>query len=283
MPASRKAVKNTTQTTKTSKYVELSLPTMKRPQSLITPFLVLLLIIASFVIGSLYTRMQYLEQNGTLIGRQTATPPTTQEAFIQYAKNLKLDTDKFSACLKEGKYTQRVTAQLKEAESMGIAATPTFFINGKRIGGAYPYEIFKEVIDKELAGTGSENYMDYSEVLQQAYEDPNGRGFEPIPIEVKIGDEPNKGDKNPSVTIVEYSDFQCPFCQRAVPTMDQILLEYQEKVQLVYKHYPILSSHPNAQLASEASECAREQNKFWEYHDTLFTNQSQWAPLVKGI
>jgi protein-disulfide isomerase len=83
-----------------------------------------------------------------------------------------------------------------------------------------------------------------------------------------------RGDKNAAVTIVEYSDFECPFCQRFHPTMQQIANEYQGKVRWVYRHFP-LSFHPSAEPAAEAAECAGEQGKFWEFADNLFENQSR--------
>lgn len=98
-----------------------------------------------------------------------------------------------------------------------------------------------------------------------------------------------RGDFNAPITLVEFSDFECPFCERHYPTGNQILSNYKGKVRLVYKHFP-LSFHPNAQKAAEASECASEQGKFWEYHDKLFTNQpgglstdkfKQWAGELK--
>ncbi len=91
-------------------------------------------------------------------------------------------------------------------------------------------------------------------------------------IEVSADDDPSIGSENASVTIVEFSDFQCPFCARAVPTVKQILKEYDGKVKIVYRDFP-LGFHENAQKAAEASECADEQGKFWEYHDLLFENQ----------
>ncbi|MFH1447589.1 MAG: DsbA family protein [Candidatus Micrarchaeota archaeon] len=75
------------------------------------------------------------------------------------------------------------------------------------------------------------------------------------------------------LVIVEYSDFQCSFCSRAVPTVKQIIEEYGDKVRIYYKHFPLSQIHPNAQKAAEASECAADQGKFWEYHDKLFENQ----------
>lgn len=82
-----------------------------------------------------------------------------------------------------------------------------------------------------------------------------------------------RGNKNAKVQLVEYSDFQCPFCERAYPTLQQVLKEYGDKVSLEYRHYP-LSFHPFAQKAAEASECAGEQGKFWEFHDKNFENQT---------
>ena len=89
-------------------------------------------------------------------------------------------------------------------------------------------------------------------------------------------DDPSLGNKNAPVTIVEFSDFQCPYCSRfRTQTFDQIKEQYIDtgKVRFVYRDFPLSSIHPIAQKASEASECADEQNKFWEYHDKIFLNQ----------
>ena len=85
-----------------------------------------------------------------------------------------------------------------------------------------------------------------------------------------------RGNFNASVTLVEFSDFECPFCERIYPTLNKILSDYKDKVRLVYKHFP-LGFHPNAQKAAEASECADEQGKFWEYHDKLFENYQKYS------
>lgn len=89
-----------------------------------------------------------------------------------------------------------------------------------------------------------------------------------------------RGNFNAPITLVEYSDFECPYCERIYPTFKQILNQYPDQVRLVYKHYP-LSFHPNAQKAAEAAECANEQGKFWEYHDQLFDNQTAGFSLDK--
>ena len=78
-----------------------------------------------------------------------------------------------------------------------------------------------------------------------------------------------RGDANAKITLIEYSDFECPFCSRHAPTIDKILENYKGKVRLVFRHFP-LSFHPEAQKAAEASECAGEQGKFWEMHDKIF-------------
>ena len=82
-----------------------------------------------------------------------------------------------------------------------------------------------------------------------------------------------RGDAKAEVTLFEWSDFQCPFCGRFHPTMVQLLSEYEGKVKWVYRHFP-LSFHPEATPAANASECAAEQGKFWEYADKLIENQA---------
>ncbi|MEM3067362.1 MAG: thioredoxin domain-containing protein [Thermoplasmata archaeon] len=98
-------------------------------------------------------------------------------------------------------------------------------------------------------------------------------------IQVKVAaDDPVLGNKNAEITIVEFSDFQCPFCARV---QTGALAEFKNsnyfkkgQVNLVYKHFPLNSIHPQAQKAAEAAECANRQGKFWEYHDKLFENQN---------
>src|SRR3989441_1662411 len=80
------------------------------------------------------------------------------------------------------------------------------------------------------------------------------------------------------VTIVEFSDFQCPFCKQVVPTLTQVLSRYREKVKLVFRDFPIDSLHPQARKAAEAARCAQDQGKFWDYHDALFANTPKLSP-----
>ncbi|HEX6903153.1 MAG TPA: thioredoxin domain-containing protein [Thermoanaerobaculia bacterium] len=96
--------------------------------------------------------------------------------------------------------------------------------------------------------------------------------LEPIRVEVAANG-PAKGPANAPVTIVEFSDFQCPFCSRVNPTLAQVREKYGDKVRIVFRQYP-LPFHQQAQKAAEASLCANEQGKFWEMHDAMFANQS---------
>ena len=88
---------------------------------------------------------------------------------------------------------------------------------------------------------------------------------------------PARGPKDAPVTIVEFSDFECPYCGAAHDTVDQVMNAYAGKVRLVYRQFP-LSFHPHAAKAAEASLCAADQGKFWEYHDVLFKNQKKLDP-----
>ncbi len=100
------------------------------------------------------------------------------------------------------------------------------------------------------------------------------------PVKISIGDDdPIIGDPSAPITIIEFSDFQCPFCARFhTQTLPSIMDEYikEGKVKLVFKDFPIQSIHPNALPASVAAECANEQGKFKEMHDALFEKQNEW-------
>ncbi|PJC33537.1 hypothetical protein CO007_02800 [Candidatus Roizmanbacteria bacterium CG_4_8_14_3_um_filter_36_10] len=207
----------------------------------------------------------------------TAGSAPQQESLIsvknlkKYAKEMKLNTGKFNNCLDSGEKKTLVDKDTAYGSSLGVQGTPGFFINGKFLAGAFPFTMFKEIIDKEIAGTGSDVCTDYSTDLQKYCSDPQQKAFDPVAKKIEVGNSQSIGAVNAKVTIVEFSDFQCPYCIRAFPTVEQILKEYKNDVKFYFKQFPLTQIHPFAQKAAEASLCAADQGKFWEFHDKLFT------------
>ncbi|QHG17205.1 DsbA family protein [Nostoc sp. ATCC 53789] len=90
-----------------------------------------------------------------------------------------------------------------------------------------------------------------------------------------IGESPTTGSTQSKTVLIEFSDFQCPYCAEAHKTLKQLLAKYPDKVKLVYKNLPLISIHAEALPSATAAWAAYQQGKFWEYHDALFTNQKQ--------
>ena len=95
---------------------------------------------------------------------------------------------------------------------------------------------------------------------------------------IAIDDQPARGGATAAVTIVEFTDFQCPACSRTQPIIDEVVKEYGDRVKLVIRDYPLYTMHANALKAAEAAEAAREQGKYWEYTALLFKNQQALGP-----
>lgn len=101
----------------------------------------------------------------------------------------------------------------------------------------------------------------------------------PAVVSIDAGKLPLLGNENAKVTVVEFSDFQCPYCEKFfTDTFSQLKTDYIDsgKIKFAFRHFP-LPFHQNSQKAHEASECANEQGKFWDYHDLLFQNQASWS------
>ena len=101
--------------------------------------------------------------------------------------------------------------------------------------------------------------------------------LEPLRYEVAADGFPSHGPADAPVTIVEFSDFECPYCALLLPTLDEVKARYQESVRLVHRHYPLTVVHPNAWKAAEASLCADEQGAFCDLHDSMFAEQGDLA------
>ncbi len=200
----------------------------------------------------------------------------------KYAGELGLNVPKFKADMDAHKYKDQIDADSQHGTSIGANGTPAFFINGQSVSGAQPFESFKAVIDRELKhandllGKGTSMEKLYDTILSSLAAAP-APSAAPAPaehVDIDPGDSPSKGPKNAPVTVLIFSDFQCPFCSRVEPTLKQLEGDYKGKIRFVWKNKP-LPFHDKAHLAAEAAMAANEQGKFWEYHDTLFAHQDQ--------
>jgi protein-disulfide isomerase len=228
---------------------------------------------------------KFWEMHDLLFANQQKLDPASLE---EYAKELKLDLAKFKAAIASGKFKAQIKADMDLAAQFGARGTPSFFINGRPLRGAQPATEFIKVIDEEkakaeqLLAKGTPAAKLYDAIIATGLEKveagppPQARGGEPDPsavYKVELTDEdPVTGPKTAKVTIIEFSDFQCPFCTRVVPTVHELVKKYPKDVRIAFKHLP-LPMHPNAPLAAEASLAAHEQGKFWPMHDKLFENQ----------
>ncbi|WP_426751600.1 DsbA family protein [Myxococcus sp. Y35] len=225
---------------------------------------------------------KFWEYHDKLFANQKALDRASLE---KYAQELGLNVAKFKAALDQGKFKAKVEADSAAGNALGANGTPTFFINGREFVGAQPFDAFKRVIDEEIAkadkllaaGTKPEELYAKlnAENVANAPKTPTGAPGAPAepPVQkVDVGNAPVKGEKNAPVTIVAFSDFECPFCSRVVPTLKQLEDQYAGKIKVAFKNQP-LPFHANAKPAAAAALAAHEQGKFWEYHDKLFANQ----------
>lgn len=98
--------------------------------------------------------------------------------------------------------------------------------------------------------------------------------LEPLRTDVAVAGHPSRGPEQASVTIVEFSEFQCPFCKSFAATLDRVMKEFASDARLVFRQFPLAEIHPMAEKAGEASLCAQEQGKFWQLHDLMFKDQA---------
>ncbi|MCL1473979.1 DsbA family protein [Argonema antarcticum] len=122
-----------------------------------------------------------------------------------------------------------------------------------------------------------ESVQAYQEQQQKQIQQTRQAFVEQIKTNPKavIGESPTTGASEPKIVLLEFSDFECPYCSKANTTLKQFIAKHQDEVTLVYKHFPLISIHPEAMSAAKAAWAAGQQGKFWEYHDALFTQQDK--------
>jgi protein-disulfide isomerase len=229
----------------------------------------------------------YLEMHDAVFnsqGQWGGQPEAAAGVFAGLAEELGLDTAVFQTCYNSTEQDELVQANLDEGISFGVNSTPSFFFNGYLAAGALPYENFEQIVtwaengelDAVVEANVREAYAQQQAQLQQQQQpqqQPTG------PVDISIENSFAIGNPDAPVTIVEYTDYQCPFCSRHVA---QVYPQLKEKyvdtglVYYVFKDFPLTSIHPQAELAAEAARCAGEQNGYVEMHDALFANQGEW-------
>jgi protein-disulfide isomerase len=183
------------------------------------------------------------------------------------------------AWLSEPRYAARVDRALQLAGRYNIRATPTFFVNGLRVEGYQPFAALSRVVERELsqaralAATGEAAEDLYADRVRKNLVD-----LGPAAPERRcppVAGSPVRGPSDALVTIIEYSDFQCPFCKRVQPTLDTLRRRYGGEVRLVWKNFPLqfhARARPAANFAMEAMARGGS-SAFWRVHDALFAAQ----------
>ena len=143
-------------------------------------------------------------------------------------------------------------------------------------------EQIRAFLQNQKLATKREEFL--SSLRSQAKVVVNLKPPQVLRVEVSVDGAPVKGPAKAPVTIVEFSDFHCPFCRRVLPTLAQLESQYGDKIKLAFRDFPIDNLHPGASQAHEAARCANEQNKFWAYHDKLFASPPKSSPeIFKGL
>ena len=206
----------------------------------------------------------------------------------KYAQEIGLNMSKFKEAMDKEEGKERIKRDMADAAKFGARGTPNFFINGRNLRGAQPIEAFKSTIDEEMKkadaklAAGTPRGQLYAALIKDGLDKaaaPPPQAAHPgepdanTRFRAEIKGAPMKGAKDAPVTIVQWSDFQCPFCSRVEPTISKVMDEYKGKVRVVWRDLP-LPFHPNALPSAIAARAAGEQGKFWEMHDKLFADQA---------
>lgn len=210
-----------------------------------------------------------------------------ETAIAEQAKRYGISTATLEQAMNAGPVTRILERSLQTAEDFGARGTPHFFINGVRLQGAQPLEAFSERIDAALVTADALLAKGVAE--QDLYKQLTEAGQQPPPLEEKrlplpTEPRPSKGPKTAKVTIQVFSDFQCPYCRRVGPVLDELEKQFPGQLRIVWRHFP-LPFHADAPLAAEAAEAAFAQKGdagFWRFHDRLFLDQDKPSGLERS-
>jgi|KBSMisStandDraft_5_1062788.scaffolds.fasta_scaffold01679_6 protein-disulfide isomerase len=211
--------------------------------------------------------------------RLFASPQLDPDTLERYAKEIGLDVDRWKRDQADPKVAAIIQRDMDLATNVNVSGTPAFFVNGRRLpGGAAPVEAFSSLVDEELAKAEAlvRGGVPASQVYAKIQEKSVASAV-PAPVVKKVdapADSPSFGPTMAKVTIVEWSDFQCPYCARAAPLVEQIRKAYPKDVRFVFRHFP-LPMHPDAPLAARAGVAAQAQGKFWQMHDWMYAHQRE--------
>jgi protein-disulfide isomerase len=199
----------------------------------------------------------------------------TSESILALESPLGLKAGSVDAAIKGKRHAAAIDADEATAEAFEASGTPHFFVNGRRVVGAQPEAAFVAIIDEQLAkarALEAKGVKDvYAAILREG---KPGKDFERKTVPAPTGAEPARGGAQAKVVITQFSDFQCPFCARVEPTIDELLALYGARVKLVWRNLP-LPMHPDAPLAAEAALEAQRQkgnDGFWAMHKKLFAS-----------
>lgn len=234
----------------------------------------------------------YWQMNSRLFQTQSQWNQSTDAPayFSTLAEELGLDMETYQACVDSGEKEAQIAQGVAEAQALGFSGTPSFNIvrdatnDAYHLVGAQPYEQFAAVLDAFIAGetpqvaqegngdSGGDGEIPYWATTEGLQPDPDNPGY------TMAGDE-YRGNPDAGVVVVEFSDFQCPYCRRHVletqPTLDEKFVD-TDQIYWVFKHFP-LSIHPQAPAAGVAAECAANQDSFWPMHELLFERSADWS------
>ena len=189
----------------------------------------------------------------------------SREQFLSYAALLHLDVNRFRRDLDTHAFQPEIDNDLAEGRALGIQVTPTLFMNGQQLSGSQDEATLSETLQSVLPAPSD------SAGIETAANAPLSAN---LMHELVEGATNVIGPADAPVTIVEFTDFQCPFCRRSVDPMHRLVAESGGKVRWIYRSYP-LDFHEHSEIAAEAALAAEAQGKFWQMHDVLFAHQDQ--------